>query len=102
MGFQVRFTEEAQHDLEHLHDGLLQRVEGDYRVAESALQAIRDGIAVLELAPLSCRKASAGEPFVCELVLGFGVSGYVLLFDLEDSQAVTVLALRHQQEADYH
>lgn len=57
MGFSVRFTQQARDDLARLYDWLLQRAEGDFTVAERALQAIRDGVTVLELAPLSCRKA---------------------------------------------
>lgn len=102
MGFTVRFTEEAREDLSRLYDWLLQRAEGDFTVAERALQAIRDGITVLELAPLSCRKAGLGNPFLRELVIGFDASGHVLLFEVEDSQGVTVLAVRHQREDDYH
>jgi plasmid stabilization system protein ParE len=102
VGFTIRFTEEARENLTRLYDWLLQRAEGDFTVAERALQAIRDGITVLELAPLSCRKAGPGNPFLRELVIGFGASGYVLLFEVEDSQCVTVLAVRHQREDDYH
>ncbi len=53
MGFKVRFTEDAQQDMERLYDWLLQRAKGDFSVAERAVQAIGDGIKVLELAPLS-------------------------------------------------
>lgn len=102
MNFRVRFTEEAREDLQRLYDWLLQRVEGDFAVAERALQAIGDGITVLELAPLSCRKATANDPFLRELVIGFGASGYVLLFEIDDERTVTVLAVRHQREDDYH
>lgn len=56
MRFNVRFTEEARDDLARLYDGLLQRAGADFAVAERALQFIGDGIAVLEVAPLSCRK----------------------------------------------
>ncbi|HRN60993.1 MAG TPA: type II toxin-antitoxin system RelE/ParE family toxin [Gammaproteobacteria bacterium] len=101
MSFRVRFTEEAREDLERLYDFLLQQA-GDFTLAERALQAIRDGITVLELAPFSCRKAIAGDPFLRELVIGFGATGYVLLFEVEDEKTVTVLAARHQREDDYH
>lgn len=102
MNFRVCFTEEARDDIERLYDFLLQQAAGDFAVAESALQAIRDGITVLELAPLSCRKALPGNPFLRELVIGFGASGYVALFEVEDAQTVTVLAIRHQREDDCH
>jgi len=102
MRFAVRFTEEAQQDLERLYDWLLERADGDFDTAERALQAIQDGISVLQMAPLSCRKASAHNPFLRELVIGFGASGYVLLFEIENDQMVSVLAVRHQREGDYH
>lgn len=102
MGFSVRFTQEAHDDLARLYDWLLQRAEGDFTAAERALQTIRDGVTVLELSPLSCRKAVLADPFLRELVIGFGASGYVLLFEVESDQVVTVLAVRHQREDDYH
>ncbi|MCW1980246.1 plasmid stabilization system protein ParE [Xanthomonas arboricola] len=102
MGFSVRFTQQARDDLARLYDWLLQRAEGDFTVAERVPQAIGDGVAVLELAPLSCRKAVPADPFLLELVIGFGASGYVLLFEVESDQVVTVLAVRHQREDDYH
>ena len=102
MGFSARFTQQARDDLARLYDWLLQRAEGDFTVAERALQGIRDGVTVLELAPLSCRKAGLADPFLRELVIGFGASGYVLLFEVESNQVVTVLAVRHQREDDYH
>ncbi|MEQ7925725.1 type II toxin-antitoxin system RelE/ParE family toxin [Xanthomonas citri pv. malvacearum] len=102
MGFSVRFTRQACDDLARLYDWLLQGAEGDFTVAERALQASRDGVTVLELAPLSCRKAGVADPFLRELVIGFGTSGYVLLFEVESDQVVTVLAVSHQREDDYH
>ena len=47
------------------------------------------------------RKAGA-VPFLRELLIPFGRSGYVLLFEIEDAATVTVLAVRHQLEDDYH
>ena len=102
MTFQVRFTQEAQADLERLYDFVLERADGDWTIAERALQAIRDGITVLELSPFSCRKATAGNAFLRELVIAFGAAGYVALFEIDDARTVTVLAVRHQREDDYH
>lgn len=102
MSFRVRFTEEAQEDLDRLYDWPIERADGDFVVAQRALRSIRDAVALLEIAPLSCRKATPGDPFLRELVIGFGASGYVLLFEVEDATTVTVLAARHQREDDYH
>lgn len=102
MSFRVRFTQEAQADLERLYDFVLQRDDGDWTQAERALQAIRDGIVLLELSPFSCRKAIEGNTFLRELIISYGASGYVALFEIEDARTVTVLAVRHQRESDYH
>jgi plasmid stabilization system protein ParE len=37
-----------------------------------------------------------------ELTIAFGVSGYVALFEIDGAKTVTVLAVRHQREDDYH
>ena len=52
--------------------------------------------------PFSCRKADANNPFLRELIIPFGHSGYVALFEVEDATTVTILAVRHQLEDDYH
>ena len=102
MTFQVRFTQEAQADLERLYDFVLARADGDWTIAERALQAIRNGITVLELSPFSCRKAAAGNALLRELVISFGAAGYVALFEIDNASTVTVLAVRHQREDDFH
>lgn len=101
MRFRVRFTEEALADLERLYDFALQRDDGDWTAAERALQAIADAIVLLETSPFSCRKATAHDSFLRELIIGFGASGYVALFEIDDASTVTVLAVRHQREEDY-
>lgn len=102
MRFKVRFTQDAQADLERLYDFLLQQTEGDFRVAERALAAIGEALDLLETSPFSCRKAMPGDPFLRELIVSFGSSGYVALFEIEGADTVTVLAFRHQREEDYH
>ena len=37
-----------------------------------------------------------------ELVIPFGASGYVALFEIVESDRVIVGAVRHQREDDYH
>lgn len=102
MTFGVRFTEEAHADLQRLYDFALQRDDADWTTAERALDAIRNAIVLLETSPFSCRKATAHDSFLRELVIGYGASGYVALFEIEDAQTVTVLAVRDQREDDYH
>ena len=105
MTFRVRLTREAQDDLERLFDFVLERElardSGDLALAEQALAAIRSGLATLSTSPFTCRKAGQ-SPFLRELIIPFGRSGYVALFEIEDAANVVVLAVRHQLEDDYH
>jgi plasmid stabilization system protein ParE len=100
-GFRVRFTQEAEQDLLRLFDFLLEQ---DLASAERAEAAIRKALELLEVFPFSCRKAvgGAGGPFLRELIIPFGGAGYVALFEIEDPGMVTILAMRHQREEDYH
>jgi plasmid stabilization system protein ParE len=97
----IRFTREAQHDLDRLYDFLLEQ---DLDLAEEAVDAIEAAMALLEQFPFSCRKAAGGAhgPFLRELIVPFGTTGYVVLFEIEPGHVVTVLAVRHQRESDYY
>ena len=101
MTWRVRFTEEARDDLERLYGFLLAE---DADAAERALETIERAMTVLRTFPFSCRKAAvpSEEPFLRELVIPFGNTGYVALFEITDDRWVTVLAVRHQREADFY
>jgi plasmid stabilization system protein ParE len=103
--YKVKLTREAEDDLVRLFDFVIERElareGGDVELAEKALSAIRDGLALLERFPFTCRKAGA-SPFVRELVIPFGHTGYVALFEIVDDQTVIVGAVRHQREDDFH
>jgi len=105
MSFKVRLAREAEADLDRLFDFVLQRElardADELQLAEQALTALRAGIATLESSPFTCRKAGK-SPFLRELVIPFGRSGYVALFEIEDPSNVVVLAIRHQLEDDYY
>ena len=102
MTFRVRLTRDAEHDLARRYGFILDRDVNDWEIAERALQAIRDAFRSLELSPFSFRKAEVGNPLLREIVIPFGSAGYVALFEIEDSQTVTVLAVRHLREDDYY
>jgi plasmid stabilization system protein ParE len=99
--FRVRFTRGAEEDLLRLFDFLLQE---DPSAAERAEVAMANAVQLLEVFPFSCRKAigGSGSPFLRELIVPFGGSGYVALFEIEGPHIVTILAVRHQREEDYH
>ena len=98
MSYTVRFTPAAARDLQRLFDFLAER---DMQSARRARTAIAKGIEFLRTFPFSCRKASLEQPLLRELIISFGSNGYVALFEIEDSQTVTVLAIRHQREEDF-
>jgi len=99
--YRVRFTAAAEEDLLRLYDFLL---EHDLALAQRALEVIRNALQLLEQFPFSCRKAGGGQhgPRLREMVIPFGAAGYVALFEIEDASTVTILAMRHQRENDYH
>lgn len=99
MSFSVRFTAEAQQDIKRLYEFILERGNSGYEIAQKALAAIRTAIDNLKHNPFSSRK---NTPFLRELVISFGATGYVALFEIESNQMVTILAIRHQREEDYH
>jgi plasmid stabilization system protein ParE len=102
MTFKVRFTPQAEADMVRLFEFILERDPSDWALAERALDAIRNAIRGLELSPFSYRKATASNSFLREIVIPFGASGYVALFEIDNNQTVTILAVRHQREDDFH
>jgi len=96
--YQIRYTDEANNDLKRLYAFLLLQ---DILAAEHALQSITNALNLLKTFPFTCRKAQANNPFLRELVIPFGSNGYVALFEIEENNMVTILAVRHQREDDY-
>ena len=88
--FQVRYTDAARGDLLQLFDFLVDRA-----------QTVEDFEGHLSRSPFIFRKAGQ-SPFLRELVIAFGNSGYVALYEIQDTKNVNVLAVRHQLEDDYY
>ncbi len=105
MTFRVRLTRDAESDLDRLFDFLVERElardGGDLDLPEQAMVALHAGIATLKSSPFTCRKAG-DSPLLRELIVPFGRSGYVALFEIEGPGDVVVIAVRHQLEDDYH
>lgn len=101
----MRLTREAHADLERLFDFILEReldrADGDLELAEQAIAAIHAAVQSLKVSPFICRKAGL-DPLLRELVISFGRSGYVALFEIVGMTDVVVSAVRHQLEDDYH
>ena len=105
MTYRVVFSQAAAEDLEQLFDFALRREldseTGDLTIPEKALEAIKNGIAFLTSSPFACRKVGSSS-FIRELIIPFGNTGYVALFEIMDSNTVIIGAIRHQREDDYH
>ena len=99
MSYRVRYTREAKDDLERLYLFLLEQ---DLPPAHKAKDAITRGMGFLQDFPFACRKVIPDNPFLREMLISFGHSGYLALFEIENKTTVTILAIRHQREEDYH
>jgi plasmid stabilization system protein ParE len=99
VSYQIRYTRAAREDLLRLYGFLL---ENDLAAARNALEVIGQSINLLQTFPFACRKAAPDNPFLREMVISFGAGGYVVLFEIEADGIVTILAVRHQREEDYH
>jgi plasmid stabilization system protein ParE len=96
--YHIRFTKEAREDLKRLYAFLLNK---DRQAAGQVLTAIHQAIEAVKFLPYTCRKALGDNPFLRELVIHFGTYGYVALFEIEDNQTITIVAVRHQREEDF-
>jgi len=99
VSYRGRYTREAKEDLERLYRFLLDQ---DLPAAHRAKDTISKAMDFLKDFPFACRKATSENSFLREMLISFGHSGYVVLFEIEDKTTVTILAVRHQREEDYH
>ena len=74
--------------------------EKDRAAAQAAAGAIRKYAAILEKFPNAGRPADDLDPEHRELLIPFGVTGYVLVYEVH-AESILVLAVRHQKEAGY-
>ena len=104
MSFVVELSPTAEADLERLFDFLLDQADTteDLDRAQAAIDAVRATAQHrLAMTPFSFRKA-AQNPAQRELIVPFGGTGYVALYEIVSVSRVVVLAVRHQREEDYH
>lgn len=93
---QVIYVEEPLFDVERLFDFLS---EEDPETATKAIRHIREAIELLERHPMIGRPA---EHSMRELVISYGKSGYVALYEfVETDDVVLIFALKHQRESGY-
>ena len=99
MSYEVRLAPAAADDMQRLIEFL---ADNDVNAAGRARVAIAEALKFLSLFPFSCRKASADNSLLREMIITFGRDGYVALFEIEAANVVTILAVRHQREDDYY
>jgi plasmid stabilization system protein ParE len=99
--YKLDITIAAQEDLERLYDFLSDQ---DAFFAERAVEAIEKAYEFLRFMPESCRRAPTrldGHVYR-EMIVKFGRSGYLILFEIQGDETVSVIAVKHQRESDYH
>jgi plasmid stabilization system protein ParE len=93
----VKLSPRAQIDIKRLYDFLAAK---DTAVAGSAVDVIVSSFIPLTRIPKIGRKRDGTD--LRELIIDFGSSGYIALYDFdEDVDEVVITALRHQKENDY-
>ena len=101
--FSIVPTAGYERDIERLQDFLLERELNSPFPDESLpgrfVAAVERGLDILSFAPHTCRRCEAA-PKWRELVVPFGQTGCVVLFDIRDDE-VLLLAVRAQREEDY-
>lgn len=104
MSFEVRFSVEAEDDLERLFDFLLDRARtpDDLDPALAAIDAVR-AAATKQSVVTPCSFRQAGRsPSRRESIIPFGATGYVAWHEIVSPRIVLVLAVRHQREENDH
>ena len=104
MNFVVELSPAAEADLGRLFDFLLDQADTseDLDRAQAAIDAVKATAQHrLAVTPFSFRKA-AQNPAQRELIIPFGSTGYVALYEIVSTSKVVVLAVRHQREEDYY
>ncbi len=94
---QLIWTPEALHDMQRCHRFLALK---NQIAASRAVRAIREGMQIVAEHPGMGRPVEQMDLEFREWLIGFGDSGYIVLYRLESDLAV-VLAVRHQKEAGY-
>ena len=102
--FRLRYTDAARDDLNRLFDFLLDRAQSveDFDDAQRVIDNLVDAIeGQLSRTPFIYRKAG-DSPFLRALIVPSRAAGYVVLYEIDDRKTVTIVAVRHQLEDDYH
>lgn len=98
--YTAEIEQSAKEDIERLYEFLL---EAAPEYTDQAMERIYKSLKLLEVIPHSCRKACYQDGRqLRELIIDQGSSGYIALFEIRLEGAVSILAIKHQRESDYH
>jgi plasmid stabilization system protein ParE len=87
----------AVHDVQRIYRFLAEK---NMDAAQRVVKAIRSGVQIIAQHPEVGRPADEMDPEYREWMIGFGNSGYVVLYRYDGEDAV-IVAVRHQKEAGY-
>ena len=91
------WSAQSTRDLRRLYDFLEPK---DRKAGVRAIATIRQRLSVLAKHPASGRPVDEPLPGRRELVIAFGQSSYVALYQ-QEADEVTILSIRHGREAGY-
>ena len=101
VSYVVDLTTQATDDLQRIFDFTLERElsreGGDLDLADQAIGVIFREMKRLEWSPLAYRRAGECSS-ARELVIPFGGSGFVVLFEILDDAVAKIVAIRNQRE----
>lgn len=97
MPYLVQWSENALEGLQRVYVFLAEKNE---EAAVAAFKTIRQAALLLENFPEAGRPADDLEPEHRELLIPFGGSGYVALYEMRGN-GILILALKHQKETGY-
>jgi plasmid stabilization system protein ParE len=93
----IVYTQPAIEDLIRLRAFLASKSE---TAAEKAKREIIQSIKSLSIAP-EAYKPVPGEPYLRDMVIKFGVAGYIIRYRYERGGNIYILRIRHQKEAGF-
>jgi len=100
--YTVTLLQEAVEDLRRLEDVAIERELAreapDWATPQRALDALGEGMRLLAWSPYTCRKAALGNGRSRELIVPFGGTGYIILFEIIGDDLV-VGAVRRKRPA---
>ncbi len=97
MSYLVKWLPQAIQAVQRAYPFLAEK---DVEAAKAAAEAILQQAHILEKFPNVGRPANDLEPEHRELLVPFGASGYIIVYEVTGN-TVAVLAVKHQKEAGY-